>query len=140
MDHTCEFGGCVEFAVLSRPPERFVSLSIKDDLENVVGAALLQDADEDGSDEVVALVCGESRSPVRISPGRPLTVVICEGVLGSSCPSVASAGTVTATFGETLKAAEPKKAVQRKLSWICQDDEMASKTAGPKIGCLRGLR
>ena len=83
--------------------ERFVSVSVEDDLGTNVFASVMQDTNEDGNflaaDDLTVHFCGETAEPVEIEPDKAVSVWVWQGPgTNPPCPGGASAGTITATF------------------------------------------
>ena len=83
--------------------ERFVSVSIEDDLGTDVFGSVVQDTNEDGNflaaDDLTVHFCGETAEPVEIEPDKAVSVWVWQGPgANPPCPGAASAGTITATF------------------------------------------
>jgi hypothetical protein len=90
--------GCAEFEI--KPGERFVKVAVDDVTGQPQYASIYVYGFTDGSD-THDHICGASEEPHRIAPGvKSLVVVVGEtgGITGGSCPSMAVAGTITATF------------------------------------------
>lgn len=99
----CTAGGCVEIPTTSA--DSFISLEITDASGLPVAAALAQDVDGDGTGTFFGSVCGASTTPIPITPGFPVTVIIGAGVVvdgatipPGACPSAATSGTIKATL------------------------------------------
>lgn len=73
-------------------PERYVSVEI-DDRHGLPVTGIVS---QEGAEPVY--VCGASDEPVRVKPFETVTVYVMNGVCGEGGVSVATAGTVTATF------------------------------------------
>lgn len=82
--------GAVEFR---GGPERFVSIEIEDAHGRPVTGVVVQPDDDQGRH-----VCGATRKPLRVRPYENVMVYLMNGVCGPSGASVATTGTVTATF------------------------------------------
>ena len=83
--------------------ERFVSVSVEDDLGTDVFASVIQDTNEDGNylaaDDLTVHFCGETAEPVEIEPDKSVAVWVWQGPgANPPCPGAASSGTITATF------------------------------------------
>lgn len=83
--------------------EKFVSVSIEDDLGTDVYASVIQDTNGDGNflatDDLTVNFCGATTEPVEIEPGKDVSVWVWQGPgANPPCASAASSGTVTATF------------------------------------------
>lgn len=83
--------------------ERYVSVSIEDNLGTDVYASVIQDTNEDGNylatDDLTVNICGETVEPIELETGKPVSVWVWQGPgLDPPCASAASSGTVTATF------------------------------------------
>ena len=83
--------------------ERFISVTVEDDLGTDVYATVIQDTNEDGNylaaDDLAVGFCGSTEEPVEIEPDKGVSVWVWQGPGASPpCPGVASAGTITATF------------------------------------------
>jgi hypothetical protein len=74
-------------------PERFVSLEIDDAHGQPVTGIVVQPSDDDGRQ-----FCGATAKPLRIRPYENVTVFLMNGTCGDAGASVATTGTVTATF------------------------------------------
>jgi hypothetical protein len=99
----CTAGGCVEIPTTSA--DMYISLEITDASGLPVAAALAQDVDGDGTGTFFGSVCGASTTPIAITPGFPVTVIIGAGVVvdgatipPGACPSAATSGTIRATL------------------------------------------
>lgn len=82
--------GAVEFR---GGPERFVSIEIEDAHGLPVTGVVVQPGDDEGRH-----VCGATHKPLKIRPYEKVTVFLMNGVCGAAGASVATTGTVTATF------------------------------------------
>ena len=83
--------------------EKYVSVSVEDELGTDVFASVMQDTNEDGnyltSDDLTVHFCGETAEPVEIEPDKGVSVWVWQGPGASpACPGGASSGTITATF------------------------------------------
>ena len=83
--------------------ERFVSVTVEDDLGTDVYASVIQDTNEDGNylaaDDLTVGFCGSTAEPVEIEPDKAVSVWVWQGPgPNPPCAGGASAGTVTATF------------------------------------------
>ena len=83
--------------------ERFVSVTVEDDLGTDVYASVIQDTNEDGSylaaDDLTVHFCGETAEPVEIEPDKAIAVWVWQGPgVDPLCPGGASSGKITATF------------------------------------------
>lgn len=85
--------GAVEFR---GGPERFVTIVIQDAHGQPVTGSVVQP----GEDEET-LICGETEKPLKVRPYEKVTVFLMNGVCGDAGASVATTGTVTATFSQT---------------------------------------
>lgn len=84
-------GETIGAVVFRGGPERFVSIEIEDAHGLPVTGVVEQDDD-------ATHVCGATRKPLRIRPYENVTVFLMNGACGGSSVSVATTGTVTATF------------------------------------------
>lgn len=75
-------------------PERFVSIEIED-AHGLPVTGIVGQADDPGTH-----ICGATDKPLRVRPYEKVTVFLLNGVCGGGV-SVATAGTVTATFTRT---------------------------------------
>jgi hypothetical protein len=108
---TAGVGVCLQGASCAffGPPlaqERFVSVSIEDDLGTDVFASVIQDTNEDGNflaaDDLTVNFCGETAEPVELEPGKAVSVWVWQGPgADPPCAGPASAGMVTAIFSRT---------------------------------------
>ncbi len=80
------------------PSERYVSLTITDDVADNVRAVVGQDIDGDGVDEEIIEFCNATEAPVKITPGVPVTVWTQEGTCADGSPSTPTFGTIEAMF------------------------------------------
>ena len=83
--------------------EKFVSVTVRDDLGTDVYASVIQDTNEDGAylatDDLTVHFCGETEEPIELEPNKAVSVWVWQGPgANPPCPGAASAGTVTATF------------------------------------------
>ena len=83
--------------------ERFVSVTVEDDLGTDVYATLIQDTNEDGNylatDDLTVGFCGSTAEPVEIEPGKGVSVWVWQGPgANPPCAGGASSGTITTTF------------------------------------------
>jgi hypothetical protein len=76
-------------------PERFVSIEIEDTHGLPVTGIVIQPGDDAGTH-----ICGATEKPLKVRPYEKVTVFLMNGVCGDG-GSVATAGTVTATFSRT---------------------------------------
>ena len=74
-------------------PERFVSVEIDDAHGLPVTGIVSQPGDDDGRP-----ICGSSEKPLKVRPYENVTVFLMNGTCGDAGASVATTGTVTATF------------------------------------------
>lgn len=74
-------------------PERFVSVEIEDAHGLPVTGIVIQPDDDEGTH-----ICGATDEPLKIRPFEKVTVFLMNGVCGDAGASVATTGTVTATF------------------------------------------
>ena len=86
-------GDNVGAVVFRGGPERFVSVEIADAHGLPVTGIVAQPDDDDGTH-----ICGATKKPVRVRPYEKVTVFLMNGTCGGAGASVATAGTVTATF------------------------------------------
>ena len=73
-------------------PERFVSVEI-DDAHGLPVAGIVSQPGVDGTP-----ICGASEKPLKVRPYEKVTVFLMNGTCGDAGASVATTGTVTATF------------------------------------------
>ena len=73
-------------------PERFVSIDIADAHGQPV-TGIVQQPEAEGTH-----ICGATEKPLKVRPYEEVTVFLMNGVCGASGVSVATTGTVTATF------------------------------------------
>lgn len=85
--------GAVEFR---GGPERFVTLVIVDRHGLPVTGSVVQPGDDEET-----LICGATDKPLKVRPYENVTVFLMNGVCGDTGASVATSGTVTATFSRT---------------------------------------
>jgi hypothetical protein len=83
--------------------ERFVSVTVEDDLGTDVYASVIQDTNEDGNylatDDLTVGFCGSTGEPVEIEPDKAVSVWVWQGPgPNPPCPGGASSGTITTTF------------------------------------------
>ncbi len=86
--------------------EKFVSVSVTDDLGTEVHASVIQDTNGDGNylatDDLTVHFCGETQERVEIEPDKPVSVWVWQGPgADPPCAGTASSGTATATFSAT---------------------------------------
>ncbi|MDQ4124338.1 MAG: hypothetical protein M3134_01895 [Actinomycetota bacterium] len=74
-------------------PERFVSIEIDDAHGLAVTGVVVQPDAGDGTH-----ICGATEKPLKIRPYEKVTVFLMNGACGARGASVATTGTVTATF------------------------------------------
>lgn len=74
-------------------PERFVSVEIDDAHGLPVTGIVVQPGDDRGTH-----ICGATEKPLRVRPFEKVTVFLMNGVCGDAGASIATTGTVTATF------------------------------------------
>ena len=77
--------------------ERKVVFSVEDESGMPARGHVHADLDDDGDLDVVADFCSES-DPIKIRPGQRLEVGVLAGECPDGSPSVATEGTITATF------------------------------------------
>ena len=102
----CFQGTSCAFFGAPKSTERFVSVSIEDDLGTDVYASVIQDTNEDGNflaaDDLTVNMCGETAEPIELEPGKAVSVWVWQGPgANPPCAGGASSGTVTATFTAT---------------------------------------
>lgn len=85
-------GDQVGAVVFRGGPERFVSIEI-DDAHGLPVAGIVTQADAPDTH-----ICGGTDKPLKVRPYEKVTVFLMNGVCGGTGASVATAGTVTATF------------------------------------------
>lgn len=83
--------------------ERFISVTVEDDLGTDVFASVIQDTNEDGNflaaDDLTVNFCGSTAEPVEIEPNKAVSVWVWQGPgANPPCAGGASSGTITATF------------------------------------------
>ena len=85
-------------SLISTRKERYVSITVTDDVNPAAGVRIRWDNNGDGTSDGFFYVCAETPEPVKIPPGVALDVF--PYVVGTpECPhGTATAGTVTATF------------------------------------------
>ncbi|MFN2388165.1 MAG: hypothetical protein ABR575_00960 [Actinomycetota bacterium] len=90
--------GCVDMVALSG--ERYIRVSIEDDLGTQVYANLAQDVDGDGIQDFIHAFCGEMERAQQIDPMKKVTIHIFEGPGRGAldCPGPSSSGTITGLF------------------------------------------
>ncbi len=86
--------------------ERFVAVTVEDDLGTDVYASLIQDTNGDGNflatDDLTVNFCGVTTEPVELEPDKAVSVWVWQGPgANPPCAGGASSGTVTATFSTT---------------------------------------
>ena len=101
---TCTNGaanvGCIEIPTTAR--DRYVKIQVTDASGQNVGGYVSQgDTNGDGIGDLFGDFCGKHRSPVPITPGRPLKVSVYGGTCADGSPSVVTTGTIKATFTRT---------------------------------------
>lgn len=99
----CFQGSSCAFFGPPLPKEKFVSVSIEDDLGTDVYASVIQDTNEDGNflatDDLTVNICGETTEPVEVELAKAVSVWVWQGPgIDPPCASAASSGVVTATF------------------------------------------
>lgn len=99
----CFQGASCAFFGAPQGNERFVSISVEDDLGTDVYASVIQDTNEDGNflatDDLTVHFCGATAEPVEIEPGKAVSVWVWQGPgVTPPCAGGASSGTITATF------------------------------------------
>lgn len=80
-----------------KPGERFVSISISDDLGRPVFGHTHFHQDGDGEVDEVDF-CNETPKPIRLGAAKKLEVAVFLGTCPDGTPSLVTQGTVTATF------------------------------------------
>ena len=90
------FSNGVRFETL--PKEKYVSLTIADEVADNVRAMVGQDIDGDGVDDEITEICNTTEAPIKITPGIPLTVWTQEGTCADGSPSTPTSGTIEAMF------------------------------------------
>ena len=89
--------------------EKFVSVSVEDDLGTDVYGSVIQDTNGDGNflatDDLTVHFCGATTEAIPIEPGKAVSVWVWQGPgANPPCAGGASSGTVTGTFSSTPKA------------------------------------
>ncbi|HEX2057220.1 MAG TPA: hypothetical protein VHI71_02530 [Actinomycetota bacterium] len=85
-------GDNVGAVVFRGGPERFVSIEIADS-HGLPVTGIVAQLNESGTH-----ICGATAKPIRVRPYEKVTVFLMNGACGASGVSVATTGTVTATF------------------------------------------
>ena len=93
--------GCVLF--FTRPNEHHVTVSIKDSSGQPVYATVVQNKGsaggygmQQGSEK--GAFCGKTKKPIAVTGGQRVAIYLYEGPGPDGCPSLATQGTVKATF------------------------------------------
>lgn len=89
--------GCIAFGATAE--EKFIEVSVKDQLGQNVYASVSQDIDGDNRGDQGFNICGSTTEPMPIEPGVEVIVFIWEGPgIRPPCAGASSSGKVTVTF------------------------------------------